>query len=315
MAEPTAAAPVAASAAAPPSAPATPAEPRAAADVTAAPVTPAEPAAPAKPKTYKRKINGQDVEIPAEHIEALAPLLGMKPDELLSGVSLQRAAYEKFEQAAKLRKEAEEARRALADKPKDPRVVQLAQQHGMSEEDAAAFLRVQDLYQREQMTPEARALSDERKRREELEAKVKADEAARGQTAAQAAQRVESERLNREIPDAAKKVGLPQTPRVGRIMVEKMLAMARAGVPPHPVEAAHATLADVRNETRGLLGDLGGPELEAFLGAEVVRKLTEHLTAKVRGAPAPAPAAAPKPAAAAKGAYASIDEWRERYGG
>jgi hypothetical protein len=187
------------------------------------------------------------------------------------------------------------------------------QQHGMAEEDAAAFLRVQDLYQREQMSPEQKALADERKRREELEAKVKADEDGRKKAQADAAQKVEIDRLNREIPEAVKKVGLPATPRVGRIMVEKMLAMARAGVQPNPVEAAHAALSDLRSETRGLLSDLDGAGLESLLGPDTVRKLTEHLTAKLRGVPAPAAVPAPRPVEAPKPRALTVDEWRAKY--
>jgi hypothetical protein len=312
MSEIAAAAPVAPSTPAPTSAPA-PAE-SSAPVAGAAPTTPTDkPAAPPAPKTYKRKINGQDVEIPSEHVDALARTLGLKPDEFLSGVSLHRAAYQKFEEAAKLRREMDEARKAQEGKPKDPRIAQLVQQHGMAEDDAAAFLRVQDLYQREQQTPEQRQLADERKRREELEAKVKADEDGRKKSQAEAAQKVEIDRLNREIPEAVKKVGLPATPRVGRIMVEKMLAMARAGVQPNPVEAAHAALGDLRAETKGLLGDMDGAGIETFLGQDAVRKLTEHLTARLRGAPAPTLAAVPKTVEAPKQTMLSVDEWRAKY--
>ena len=63
-----------------------------------------------KPRTYKQKINGQDLELDADQVDALAEKLGLPAQEILGAASLKRAAYEKMREAAEGRKAIEHAR-------------------------------------------------------------------------------------------------------------------------------------------------------------------------------------------------------------
>lgn len=302
---------------------ATPARTAAQVDTTSAPAggapssTPPPPegdaAATPPPKTYKAKVYGQEIDVPSGPVEELAKALNIKPEDIVGASQLRRAAYQQMEEVAKARKALEEREKALKAPWEDPRVAEFAKANGMQPEDAFALLRARDLFEREQMSPEARALADERKRREELEKKLKGEEERVKTEAQQRETRAWVEKFNREVPEAAKSVGLPQTPRAGRLMLEHMQTVAKAGLPIDPADAARHAMDTIREENRAILADMADDQIVSFLGKDVVNRILKHSVNQVR-APAPpaaVPPATPKPKAAG---FMSPEEWRAKYG-
>lgn len=278
-----------------------------AAQVETAPETPT-PEAPKAPETpkppearkLKLKVNGEEVEL--------------EEGEVIRRAQKAEAVERRMEELAKMRKELEEREGKLKAPLTDPRVKELTLKHGWTDDEAAAFLKVQDLYQREQQTPEQRALAAEQKRREELEQRLAAEEKAKADAKTQAETKAFQDKIAKAVPEAAEKFGLPRTPHAGRLVIEHMLSQARAGFDPDPVEAAAAAAATIKSETRAILKGMTGDQLLGTLGPEVVEAVRKHLVAKAKGEPTtpvtPTTPAAPEPQPKA---YLSSDEWRARY--
>lgn len=315
------AAPVSPAPAAPSSAPAPVSTPVAPADPKAAPVAaePPKPAAPAPLRTFKRTINGQAVEIPAEHVEALAKVYGMEPQDLLRGPDLMRAAYAKHEEVAKARKEFERAQAEAKKRFEDPRITQIkAENPDFSDEDAWALLRTRELYERTQQTPEQRALAEERKKREALEARLKSEEEGKRAAQSEAETKAAVERFQREVPEAAAKYNLPRSPTWGRAMLDHMASMARQGRPIDAMEAAAFVKTQVQATDRARFTEMEPAAVVEWLGQDVVKRILTHEVQRVKGggaAPAPTPAnpapPSPKPAGAV---LLSPEEWRKKFG-
>lgn len=312
MSDAATAAPAAPAASSPSPAPSASPSPAPTATSTPAPAAPAaaEPKAPAaapepkpEPRRFKVKVDGQELELPEE--------------EVLRGYQRAAAAQRRFDEVSRLKKEIEEREAAMKARYQDPRIAALKQRDpSLTDDDALAVIKAQELFERQQMSPEQRALADERKRREELESKLKAEEEAKAQAAEQAELRVHTERLNKSIPEAAKKIGLPATPRAGKIMLEHMLSMAKAGIPPDPVDAAQYAHDTLRAESSALLRDMSDDQVVKFLGPDVVKRINAYSVAQVRGQtqPAPAPQAeAPKPKEPPR--MLTPAEWRAKYAG
>jgi hypothetical protein len=276
----------------------------------------AAPPAPA-PKVYRRKINGRDVEVPATiSIEEAAKLYGMTADDYLRGPDLMRAAYAKFEEASKTRKEAEAREAAWKKRYEDPRITALRQQDpSMTEEDAWALVKTQELYERSQQTPEQRAFADERRRREELEAKLKGQEESQKKAQAEAETKAYAGQFEKQIISALNETKLPRNPLVGRMIIEKMQTMAKAGAIPDAKAAAASVAASLRVDTQSMLTAMEPAALTAFLGPQVVQAILQHEVAKARGngAQPPKPPPVPEPTKPEAPRFLSVDEWRAQY--
>jgi hypothetical protein len=278
-----------------------------------------QPAAPPTlaPKVYRRKINGRDVEVPATiSIEEAAKLYGMTADDYLRGPDLMRAAYAKFEDAAKARKEAEAQAAQYRKRYEDPRVSALRQQDpSMTEEDAWALVRTQELYDRAQQTPEQRAFADEKRRREELEAKLKGQEESQRKAQAEAETKAYAGQFEKQIITALNETKLPRNPLVGRMIIEKMQTMAKAGAIPDARAAAASVAASLRGDTQSMLTAMEPAALTAFLGPQVVQAILQHEVEKARGngVQPPRPPPVPEPAAPEKPNYLSPQEWQKLY--
>lgn len=284
----------------------TPEAPKTAADTSAAANAPdpkpeAKPAEKApEPRRLKLKVDGQELEL--------------DEGEVIRRAQKASAVERKLEEIARARKELEEREAKMKAPAQDPRVKELTLKHGWTEEDAAAFLKVQDLYAREQQTPEQRALADERKRREELEQKLQAEEKAKKDAALQAEIQAERQRFEREIPAAAEKAGLPKTPHAGRLMVDQLMRQQRSGLPLDFEDAAISAKETLTQEVKAILGGMSEAQLESYLG-EHAERLRKHWVAKVKGdvKPEPPPAAKPNGEQRPK-TYLSPDEWRKSLG-
>lgn len=297
-------------------APVVPDAPAAAPDAPDAPTTQtdtppkAETAPPAPPRTIKAKVYGKEAELPADTVESLAKQLGVTPDQFLRHVQTAAASQKAFEDAAKARKEAEAMRTRLK---ADPWAV--LREDGL-DPDAIAIQRVQSLMEQEQMTAEQRRIAALEAEKRAAEERAKTLEENQKQQAQQAAMQQAAAELNRVIPEAAERAGLPRSPVVGRMMVEHMLSVARAGGQPDPDAAAEYAAETLRSWQTGAVGSMDDARLAAYLGPDVVKRVAAYAAAQARstlpGAVQTPPTGAPRPKAAPK--TLTPDEWRQLYG-
>lgn len=265
--------------------------------VSTPPTPKAEP-----PRRFKVKIDGDEREVEEE--------------ELLRGYQTSRAAAKRMEEAAKLRKEAEAQAKALKARHEAPEVKAIMAEYALEDpEDAIAILRARKLVEREQMSPEQRALADERRRREETERKLAEREKAEAQAKQEAETRAEIQRINVEIPEAAAKVGLPKSPRAGKLMIDHMLRMINAGEVGDAHEAARYAMDVIRAEHRDLTAAMDDAQLEAYLGKEAVARILKRSVEKARGQVQadPNPPPPPPPAERPRSSALSPEEWRKRF--
>lgn len=251
---------------------------------------------PAK-RTYRQKVNGRDEELDAEEVDRLASRLGLPAQELLSATSLQRAAYERMQEAAKLRREAEQAIEILR---KDP--FEAAKRAGLDEAKLEELVqrRALELYQREfdpqtgkPLTPEQRQALDWRSRAEAADRdKEEREKADRTREEEQAAEEMRG-RWVRTIVGKLEQAKLPKsmTARVAAHMAD--LIGADRSVNPEDVvdDAAELAAQDLEQESATIFGDM---PWEQFRGKHpaLVEKVRAGLLADFRarkGAKTPAP--------------------------
>lgn len=250
-----------------------------------------------EPRRYKVKIDGQESEVTDE--------------ELVRGYQRASAASKRLEEVAKARKELEERTSRLKADP------WAFLKEGGLDPDQLAIQRVQALMEQESMTQEQRRIAALEAEKAQAEAKAKRYEEEQAKATQTAEMQRAAAQLNKVIPEAAEKVGLPRTPQAGRMVVEQMLAMARAGVDPDPVDAAEAVKERLDGFVRETMGAMDDAKLVALLGPEMVRRLATYAAGQARstlpGAQVrplnqpPKPKAPPRPM--------TVDEWREKYGG
>ena len=301
--------------ASPPAPSSTPAPAPAVTSATPAPEAGKATATPPPPKRYRAKVNGEDREIDAAHVDALAQAFGISPDEVLQGGRMTESSFRRWEEAAKIRKEAERREAEQKKRFEDPRITEIkAKEPGISDEDAWALLRVQELYEKSQMNPDQRALAEERSKREALEKQAKEREEEAKQAKLAAETKSAAAKVDREATEAMQKHGMPKDPKWARAVFDHLAAMIRAGAEPDVEAAVLHVKRLVQADDRSRLAALSDEQLEGWLGKAIVDRVLRRSVAKVNGGgptpPTPPPAPAPKEA---ETVIYDADEWRRRY--
>jgi hypothetical protein len=271
---------------------------------------PAEEPKKPEPRFYERKVNGRIEKIPAEAVDAAAQALGLSPNEILSASQLKRAAYERFEQAEKTRKEVE-ALRGI----KDP--WKLAQtMAGLDDAalDAAAEQRLIAKLQREAMDPAQRQLLEEREKIAKERAALEAERAKQSEQVLTQQAAAIRERLEPLVIDAIEKAGLPKTPDAVRAVVNELERQHRFGLPLDPTQAASDAREQFFRPSVSMLKNLPAEAIVRELGKEKYAELLRYSLTQKGEKPAEKPAETPKPAAKER-AWMSEKEWRQRFGG
>lgn len=302
--------------AAPAPSPASPAPATTPAPATAAGTTPAPtPAQTAAAKRYKARINGEDREIEADIVDRYAQAFGLDPREALKAAQMNVSAYQRWQEAAKLRKEVEEREAASKKRYEDPRVAEIkARNPGMDDEDAYALARVIQLKEREEMSPELRALQDERSKREALERQMKDREEQGKKTELEQSTKAEAVKLDREITEAFTKHQMPRVPAVARAVLDHMAAMARAGEVPDVEAATLFVKRRVQSDDVSRLGAMSDEQIEAWLGKPLIDRILKRSIEKVRGPQGNgAPPPTPKPTNPPERKTLTEEEWRAKY--
>lgn len=213
------------------------------------------------PKTYKLKIDGEEVEV--------------SEDELLSGYQTRKASQKRFEDAAKLRKEAEQTLEYLKKYPS-----QALEKLGFNVRELAENYIAEQL-DLESMTPE-------QKRIREYEQKLRAYEDREKGIADQKAQE-EAARLrthyeqdySTKIQEALQTANLPKTPYTVKRMAQLMSQALEQGYDVNPKDIVHIVKEDYINDFKQLWGASDGDTLINILGKDVADKIRKTQLAKV----------------------------------
>lgn len=285
---------------------------------TPAPGAAAAPTPPAPaPKRYRAKVNGQDKEIDAAHVDAIAEALGLDPQEILKGSAMAQSAYQRWNEAAKLRKEAEEREKAWKSRYEDPRIAQVkAQDPTLSDDEAWALVKTQELYERSQMNPDQRALMDERQRREALEKQAQEREEGEKKAKTEAETKAEAAKLDRALTEALTKHALPKNPAWARAVLDHLAAAARAGEVPDVEAAAMYVKRRAQQDDRTRLASMSDEQIEGWLGKDLVDRILKRSVEKVRAGVQPSAQPNPPPVAPKEPLerpMLSEDEWRAKY--
>jgi hypothetical protein len=267
-----------------------------------------EPKPKAKPepkpaaRTYKAKANGKEIDVPAEHVDALAAALGVDPSDLVRGSQMLRSGQEKLRAAA----EAERKAKAIEESAKRDPFAAL-RQAGLSDADVqkAAVQYVARLYEEEQLKKENPVEFEKRQLQAQLDA-VKAKEAETEKAREAEEEKVYAEqvsaRLDTEIKGLLEKGRIPAHPYAIKRIAAHMLDLSAKGVDPEDISAddfVPVVMEDMRKDFSSFIGTLSGEDVVRMFPelSEKVRKA--HLSRvpprrpPVRTGPAPEP----KPAA------------------
>jgi hypothetical protein len=267
------------------------------------------------PRTYKRTINGQTTEIPADDIDKAAKILDLDPEEFLNVSQLKAASYQRFREAQDEKKRVEQAKAEQAKRLEDPRVKSLMQERGLSAEDAAVLVRVQEMIAAEQMTPEQRALAEKERAINEREAKIREAEEARQHQAMQAETAQHVQRFNAEIPAAMEAAGLPRDPAAARLVIEHAQRAASLGMPIDLKWAARDVASQMVSKYAPVFAKMPPERLISALGKDAIDAIQKHLISRAQpGIPQPKPVPQQANGTQPKRPYGmSVDEWREKF--
>lgn len=278
------------------------------------------------------KADGQPTEAQvAEAIRKFKLVIGGKEQEvdektLISMAQMGEGARQKFNQAALMRKQAEDFVRMLKTNPEQ---VLAHPDIGLDVREWAEKFLYERLKQ-EQLSPEERERVELKKRVEQMEGEKKEQERLAQEAKFKEAQEHFRENLQNDIIKVLDQSGLPKTPYTIRRMAHHMLESRMAaqkyyeetGVkvePLGPADVVDLVMNDYIDEHNQLLGALPGDKLLSILKEDVRKKIREAELAAMKGGtkvPQPVPAGEQPPANPAREQPAkkglTMQEWRER---
>jgi hypothetical protein len=207
-------------------------------------------------RMYKVKVDGQEIEVDEE--------------ELKKGYSHSKAAEKRMQEASLSRKEAETVLRMFKESPR-----QAMQQLGLDVRKLAEEV-IQDELRDAMLTPEQKEL---RKYKGELERYQTSEKEARAQYEKQQ-QDAEMERytetIQNEIVQTLNTAGLPRTEKtISRIAYYMQSALAAGFGNVTPDDVIEYVKKDYVTDIQSMVGGLSEEQIEAFLGADVLRKVAK----------------------------------------
>lgn len=226
--------------------------------------TPGAPGAVSKEpvRMLKVKVDGKEVELPESEVLELA--------------SAGRASTQRFQEAAKMRKEAEELLKFAKANPKE-----FFQKTGMNAREWAEKYLIEEL-QAEAMSPEQRKARENEDKLRKYEADEKGRKDQELNEERQRATAVERERLDKLFTSALYESGLPRTPYTVKRMAELQLINIKNKYELNASQLAKLVKEDYVSEQKALLGSLDGDQLIEFMGPENAKKFSKAQIAKLK---------------------------------
>lgn len=221
-----------------------------------------QPNQTAEQRRMKLKIDGKEVE--------------MSESEVVSYATKARAADQRFDEAANIRKEAEQVLKFAKDNPEE-----FFKRTGMNAREWAEQYLLREI-ERERMSPEQKkALENEEKlRKYEDGEKLRIETERKAQIAALEKQHLQNYDLM--FTEALQKSGLPKTAYTVKRMAELQLVNVKKKLELKPDQLAKLVREDYASEQKALLSGYDGDQLIEFLGPDVVKKLSKAQIAKLK---------------------------------
>lgn len=193
-------------------------------------------------------------------------------DEVVAGYQLRRASDSKFQEAARLRKEAEEIIGLFKSNPRKalehPAIG--ADVRKMAEEILSEHL------EEELSTPEQKRIRELEKKLAEQESRDRAKAEAEEKAKSSAAETAYITQAEKDITSALQTSGLPRTNRTVGRMIHYMQNALRAGHDVKPSEVVELVKEDYQNDIKELFGAADGATLAALLGEDGLKKVRTH---------------------------------------
>jgi len=246
----------------------------------------AKPALPYDPKAkVKVSIDGEESEVTL--------------DEVIRGYRKNAAADRRFQEASKLRQEAESLKPLEAFKGifTDQDITQarnLLRSRNLPENDphllreAVAEIAVQELIEREKLqkeNPAELARREEQRKREEAEAKLKAREEQEQQAEQERKRQEIRAHYDKEFTAALTEHDLPATPRTIMRMAEVAQENLRLGIDLPAGEIAKVVREDIAKESTAMLKSLTLDQALKFLPKDFLDALRKYDLEKAKGSP------------------------------
>lgn len=216
---------------------------------------PGETVAQAQARMFKVIVDGQEQEI--------------DEDTLKKGYSHNAAASKRMQEAAMMRKEAEEVLRFFKSNPREA-----FQRLGMDAREFAQQLVNEDL-EEALMDPKDKELRDYKKKVDAFEAQRREAQERYEKEQMEAEIARHSNQIQTDIISTLETAGLPKTERtVGRIIYYMQSAL-QAGYNVSPKDVIEHVKNDYIHDFKSMLGGLSEQQIELFLGQDLVRKVAK----------------------------------------
>jgi len=250
-------------------------------------------------RRHKLKVNGQEMEL--------------EEPEVLRRAQLAEAAEQKFQEAARNRKEIAQVLELMKNNPLEGLKRLGINPREFSEKYLAGEL------QREMMTPEQRELQELREFREkqtkaQQEAEMQAAEQAKQAQVAQQQQRAAAE-YDKQISDVLTATNLPRSPETVKRVASVLRSALAKGYELDVPTAVDMVKQNYMTEVQALFGGLKGEALAKMLGDGLLKEVRKYDLAQLKSKLAPPPAdPTPQPAARSRESEKprgmTPDEWR-----
>lgn len=250
------------------------------------------------PKTYRVKIDGQEIDV--------------DESELLKGYQSTKSSQQKFNEAAMMRKQAEEFIKIAKS---DPRKLLSHPDININlQEFANSILR--DQIEDQMLSPEEKEMRDTRKKLAEYEAARKEQEEAAKQTEMDKYTKLYEEEYTSKIVGALETSGLPKTESTVKKMASMMLLALENGLDVQPADVVEFVRKDYIAEVKSLFGAANEDIILSLLGDDITNKVVKgHLKkSKPRAAAPTKMTELTRPASPQAQAQRNLsrDEWRQQ---
>lgn len=241
-------------------------------------------------RKLKLKIDGKEME--------------MSESEVISYATKARAADQRFNEAANMRKEAESILKFAKENP-----AEFFKKTGMNAREWAEQFLLKEI-EREAMTPEQKKnMANEEELRQYKDNEKKEAERKRNEEIA-ALEKTHLQSYDLMFTDALHKSGLPKTAYTVKRMAELQLVNVKKKLDLNADQLAKLVREDYLSEHKALLSAYDGDQLIDFLGVDAVKKLSRAQIAKLKArGVSPRQAAVNRPAGKQQLTW---DEYRKR---
>lgn len=261
-----------------------------------------------QPRRFKLKVRGEERELDEEEVVTAA-------QRFLGG-------DDKFKEAAKLRKEAEQIQKDL--KSGDLKTSRAALQKAMGNDKlrALAIELLEEELREQSLTPEQRRVREAERKAQELEAKLKERDEAEAQARLEQQAAALTPHLDKEISDAVSASNLPKTPALLREIVKRRLEGLEEGhripfsvivkeIEREQMEYGRSTFTALKDAPEKLVALLG-EDLAQAVHKYYTGKLSKTTTVRNVASQAKPLSPAPRPTEEDDSNGISIEEFRER---